>query len=390
MALIAALVLPLSLPACDLLKEKKPAPPQLVLEKTRFGALSGWADDAHGEALGAFLKSCARIDPQPPERPVGDGGFAGTIGDWKALCAAARAVPVGQPHAVRGFFESRFTPWLATDNGNPEGLFTGYYEAEIRAARTRSARFAVPVYRRPPDLVTVNLGEFRPSWKGEQIAGRLADGKLLPYADRRAITKGALEGRKLELVWTDDPAALFFLHVQGSGRALMDDGSTLRLGYDGTNGHVYKSVGKVLIDRGAASRDEMSMQTIRAWIAANPQESEALLAENPSYVFFRLLDGEGPIGAQGAPLTPGRSLAVDRRFLPLGLPIWLDTSDPLEKGKPLRRLMIAQDTGGAIRGPVRGDVFFGHGPQAEAAAGVMKQPGRYILLLPAGVTPPRS
>lgn len=349
--------------------------------------MAGWTQDSHGEALKALLRSCGKITGQPSERSFGELADGGSFGDWKVACAAAQAVPAGDDKAARTFFEARFQPWLATNNGEPEGLFTGYYEAEIRAAREKSERFAVPVHRRPGDLVTVNLGDFRKSLKGEQIAGRIAGGKLVPYADRAAIGKGALDNRKLELIWTDDPVALFFLQVQGSGRALMDDGSVLRLAYDGTNGHSYVSVGKVLIDRGAVTREEMSLNAIRAWLKTHPEETESLLGENPSYVFFRVLEGEGPLGGQGVPLTAGRSLAVDRRFLPYGVPVWLDTTDPIRAGQPFRRLMVAQDTGGAIRGPVRGDVFFGQGAEAERYAGQMKQKGRYILLLPAAAAP---
>jgi membrane-bound lytic murein transglycosylase A len=223
--------------------------------------------------------------------------------------------------------------------------------------------------------------------KGERIAGRVIDGRLRPYEDRARIEGGALKGRDLEMVWVDDAVDAFFLHIQGSGRVVMEDGSVMRVGYAGQNGHPYVAVGRELIARGVLTKENVSMQSIREWLRANPGEAAGLMNKNPSFVFFRPLDGEGPQGAQGVALTPGRSLAVDRSFVPYGLPVWLDAQDPLDGAARLRRLMVAQDTGGAIRGPVRGDVFWGHGDDAELRAGKMKSPGRYHLLIPRTVTP---
>jgi membrane-bound lytic murein transglycosylase A len=245
----------------------------------------------------------------------------------------------------------------------------------------------VPLYRKPDDLVMVDLGEFRENLKGERIAGRVIDGRLRPYEDRTRIEGGALKGRDLEMVWVDDPVDAFFLHIQGSGRITLEDGSVMRVGYAGQNGHPYIAVGRELIARGVLTKENVSMQSIREWLHANPGEASGLMNKNPSFVFFRPLDGEGPLGAQGVALTPGRSLAVDRSFVPYGLPVWLDAQDPLDGAARVRRLMVAQDTGGAIRGPVRGDVFWGHGADAELRAGRMKSPGRYYLLIPRTVIP---
>jgi membrane-bound lytic murein transglycosylase A len=194
----------------------------------------------------------------------------------------------------------------------------------------------------------------------------------------------------LELLWVDSAIDAFFLHIQGSGRVAMADGGVVRVGYSDTNGQPYRAIGRDLVESGEISSDRISMQTIRAWLAAHPNDAEAMMARNRSFVFFRILQGDGPIGAMGVALVPGRSLAVDRRFVPLGLPVWLDATDPLSPGTPLRRLMVAQDTGGAIRGPVRGDVFWGHGAKAAARAGRMKSRGRYFLLLPRRVAPGTS
>jgi membrane-bound lytic murein transglycosylase A len=205
---------------------------------------------------------------------------------------------------------------------------------------------------------------------------------LKPYETRQEIDAGRLSGRDLELLWVDDPLDAFFLHIQGSGRVRLADGETVRVGYAGQNGQPYVAIGRLLAERGALRRDEVSLQSIRDWLAAHPAEAAEVLAANPSYVFFRLLEGDGPIGAHGVALTPGRSLAVDPSFVPLGVPVWLDTTDPLDERRPLRRLMMAQDTGGAIRGAIRGDVFWGAGEEAKARAGRMRSRGRYYLLLP--------
>jgi membrane-bound lytic murein transglycosylase A len=213
---------------------------------------------------------------------------------------------------------------------------------------------------------------------------------LRPYENRAAIESGALRGRGLEMLWVDDPVDAFFLQIQGSGRVMLEDGTSLRIGYAGQNGHPYVAIGRELIARGALTREAVSMPAIRDWLRANPQEADAVMNRNPSFVFFRELDGDGPVGAQGVALTPGRSLAVDRSFVPYGVPVWLDAEDPVDGEVRVQRLLVAQDTGGAIRGPVRGDVFWGHGPEAEHRAGLMKSRGRYFLLLPKTVTPPAS
>ncbi|HEX2162830.1 MAG TPA: MltA domain-containing protein, partial [Thermoanaerobaculia bacterium] len=321
----------------------------------------------------------------PGDRPLDeDAPWAGTVADWREVCAAA-SVPPGAA-AARAFFAERFLPVAATDRGDAVGLFTGYYEPTLHGSRRRHGDFTVPLYTRPPELVEVDLGAFRDELSGQRLAGRVADDRLVPFADRAAIEEGALDGRGLELVWVDDPVDAFFLHVQGSGQVVLEDGATLRVGYAAQNGHPYVAIGRVLVERGAMALDEVSMQSLRAWLEAHPEEAAEVMAANPSYVFFRRLGGEGPLGAQGVALTPGRSLAVDRSFHALGVPVWLAGSAPSpapgEPDRPLRRLLVAQDTGGAIRGPVRGDVFWGPGDEAAEIAGRMKHPGRMWLLLP--------
>jgi membrane-bound lytic murein transglycosylase A len=323
---------------------------------------------------------------------LGNAAFAGTAADWKPACAAAARVPAGDDAAARAFFESRFRPYAARDGGAAGGLFTGYYEALLQGSRQQSRRFHVPLYRRPPELVTVDLGKFRKDLKGKRLAGQVMDGALVPLPDRAAIDRGALAGRGLELVWVDSAVDAFFLQIQGSGRVRLAEGGEMRVGYAADNGHVYTAVGRELVRRGVYRPQEVSMQSIRRWLEAHPAEAAGLLETDASYVFFEEQKGEGPLGSEGVPLTPGRSLAVDLRHWPLGVPLWLDATAPApregEPDRPLRRLLLAQDTGGAIRGPIRGDVFWGAGPEAEAVAGRMKNQGRLWVLLPAGVRPP--
>ena len=365
---------------------RPPEPARLDLDPVSFDALPGWRDGRQGEALVAFRRSCARLASRPDHDPLGADALAGTAGDWRAPCAAA---PAAGDARARAFFERWFVPFGASDRGAREGLFTGYYEPLLAGARRRGGRYTVPIYGRPSDLVTVDLGLFRPDQRGRRIAGRIETGALLPYPSRGEIERGALAGRAPVIAWVDDAADAFFLHVQGSGRIRLADGEVVRVGYAAGNGHAYVSVGRVLAGRGVMSRDEVTLPAIRAWLAANPEEAREVLGLNPSFVFFRELTGEGPVGAQGAVLTPGRSLAVDRRHLPLGVPVWLDITapgpDPEAPDRPLRRLVIAQDTGGAIKGAVRGDLFWGFGAEAESIAGRMKHRGRYYILLPRAV-----
>jgi membrane-bound lytic murein transglycosylase A len=392
----------LALAACAP-REAEKKPDALTLTPVGFAALPGWADDDQSAALPALRKSCAyfarqsdatRLQPAPTDSQVP--GIGGLVGDWRAVCAAAAQVPDNNRAAARAFFEREFKPFKAANNRDTQGLFTGYYEAELRGAKQPSGRYKVPLYKLPGDLVAVDLAEFGSEFAGRTIAGKVVQGKLRPYDDRATIERGALKGKSLELLWVDDAIDAFFLHIQGSGRVVMDDGSVLRVGYAGKNGQPYVAIGRELVARGVMKPEEVSMQGLRAWLKANPREAEPLMNANRSYVFFQETKGagpsEGPIGAQTVALTPGRSLAVDRKFLPLGLPIWLDASHPDGGSGPsssgearIRRLVVAQDTGGAIRGPVRGDVFFGWGEQAAARAGAMRDRGEYYLLLPNAV-----
>ncbi len=333
------------------------APPRLTLAPGRYDQLIGWRDDRIAAAIPALLRSCAaflaKSDNAPLDAKTKSADF-GHVGEWRAPCAAAGAVPANDDPAARQFFETAFAPMLAGDNGDSEGLFTGYFEMTLRGSRQRGGAFQSPIYRRPPDPTRYSRAE---------------------------IEDGALAGQNLELLWVDDPVDAFFLEIQGSGRVRLHEGGTVRVGYDGGNAKPYVAIGRLLIERGEIPREQVTMASIRTWMKTHPPEGAALRRENPSFVFFRKIAGDAPVGAQLVALTAGRSLAVDRAFIPLGLPIWLEAR---ERYAPniIRRLVIAQDAGGAIKGPVRGDLFWGHGVAAASGAGAMNARGRYYLLVP--------
>ncbi|MCW8916489.1 MAG: murein transglycosylase A [Magnetovibrio sp.] len=363
-------------------------PGKVQLRAQTFAQLAGWQNDHQGQALVAFQKSCASILKRPKSASLAanDKTPGGTVAQWQGPCQAASSVSTNSPDAARQFFETWFRPYAVMDEGDHEGLFTGYYEPQLNGAWSRGGKFQTPLYARPNDLVSVSLGQFDDELGGSTIWGQVQDGKLKPYATRADIENGGGQNLK-PLMWVDDPVDAFFLHVQGSGRVKMQDGTIARVGFAGKNGRPYKSIGRVLIDSGEIPANRLTMGAIRKWVHARPKAGPALLKKNPSFVFFRLLQGDGPLGAQGVALTAERSVAIDRRYLPLGAPLWVTTHDPLDAQKPFQRLMIAQDTGGAIKGVVRGDIFFGPGASAAKRAGNMKRPGQYSILLPLSVVP---
>lgn len=368
-----------------------PAPEQLTLKEASFDRLPGWAHDAQGQAVIALQRSCAQTLKRNPGDEFGVGGFAGTVGPWQDICGDLNeAVPMNDKQA-RAFFESHFTPYEMLGANGADGLFTGYYEPTLHGSHRKHDRFIIPIYSRPNDLVNINLGAFKPDLAGEHIVGRVdKDNNVVPYYDRAQIDDGALKGKHDEIVYVDSAVDAFYLHIQGSGRIVMDDGSIVRVGYAAQNGQPYTAIGKVLVQRGALTKDNVSMQSIRAWLEAHPKEAADVMDIDRSYVFFRKLKGDGgpfdgPIGGEGVSLEPGRSLAVDKKMVPYGVPIWLDAQDP-DGGANIQRLMLAQDTGGAIVGAVRGDFFWGSGEEAAHKAGLMKSKGHAWVLLPKGAT----
>lgn len=335
-----------------------------------FEALPGWRQDDLRQAWPAFTASCRALGAKP---------------DWKAPCAAAKQVDAGDGVAIRQYFETYFVPNLVRSlDGADTGLITGYYEPMLHGSRKRGGAYQTPLYKVPDDLVTVDLASVYPNLKGMRLRGRLVGKTVVPYSTRAEIERARLPGK--ELVWVEDPVEAFFLEVQGSGRVQFDDdGATVRIAYADQNGHPYKAIGRWLVEQGELTSAEASAQGIKAWITAHPERRQELFNVNPSYIFFReerLPDPSvGPKGALGVPLTPSRSVAIDPSFLPLGAPIFLSTSEPASD-VPVQRLMMGQDTGGAIRGAVRADFFFGFGGQAADNAGRMKQRGQLWVLLP--------
>ena len=363
---------------------------KLALAPVTFADLPGWSDDRVAQAIPALLRSCAVVAKRPADTAISASiPEAGRAKDWQTVCGEAARLPANDDAAARTFFTQRFRPYRAANNSEPNGLFTGYYEIELNGSRTKSARFPVPIYGLPKDLVTADLSEFDSSLSGKTIIGRVVGGKFHPYPDRAAIEAEGLGANAPVIAWVDDAVDAFFLHIQGSGVIKMANGESMRVGYAAKNGQPYRAVGRVLVDRNALAKDDVSMQSIRAWLAANPRDAQAVMAANPSYVFFRELPKpqggvvrDGPDGAQGVTLTAGRSLAVDRRFVPLGIPIWVASQNPDVPNTRTQRLVVAQDTGGAITGPVRGDVFWGTGHDAAERAGRMREFGNYYFLLP--------
>lgn len=348
-----------------------------------FTDLPGWSDDNQAEALPALAGSCTKLVTLPPEHDLGGSGTAGPARHMQRICAELERTSIASARDARAFLERWFVPVSRSERPAGEGLFTGYFEPEVAGQRT-PVPGAEPLYVRPPELVEVDLGSFRPALSGTRLAGRVQDGELVPMPDRASIQQGALAGRNLELVWILDPVEAFFLHIQGSGRVRLADGSVMHVGYAGSNGHPYYAIGRTLLRRGAIDLRDLSLQSIAAWLRANPKEMRALMAENASFVFFEERAATAPVGAAGVPLTPRRSIAVDREYVPFHLPVWVETRVPVPGGgdAPHARLMLAQDTGAAIRGPARGDLFFGHGALAREQAGRMRAPGRVWVLVP--------
>jgi len=373
-------------PMCPAIPPEEPKAPPLA--PAAYSALPGWAEDDLTQVWEAFQRSCRALRMRD---------------SWVAACGKAAEIPTPTSAAIRAYFEANFTPYQATNpDGTTEGRITGYYEPLLNGSRERRAPFVHPLYAPPEDLLIIDLASVAPDTRHMRLRGRIDGRRVVPYYSRAEIESGSAPVTGKEIVWVDDPIEAFFLQIQGSGRVRLPSGEMLRIGYADQNGHPYASIGRYLIDRGELTFEQASMQGIQAWARTNPGRVAELLNQNPSYVFFRELafgdaaDGvnaltaeRGPPGALGVPLTAERSIAVDRRFIPLGAPVYLATTRPNSEA-PLERLMMAQDTGGAIRGPVRADFFWGTGPEAGRLAGRMRQTGRMWVLLPNGYPLPAN
>ena len=354
------------------------APPPGIGRAMAFSDLPGWERGHHAVAWPALLKSCDKLAPPAPMASTRPADPA-----WDSLCRDARSLAAPDDVQARAFFETHFRAHRINGDGSRDGLVTGYYEPVLNGSFTRSERFRYPLYRRPDNLVTVDLARVYPELKGKPLRGRLDGHRVVPYFSRAEIgdtQKNPLAGN--ELLWVDDPVEAFILQVQGSGRVRLPDGSQVAVGYADQNGYPYRSLGARLIELGLMKREDVTLTSVRDWLAAHPDETESLLNSNPSYIFFALRDAGlgGPLGSLGVVLTPEASVAVDPAFIPLGTPVWLDTT--YSDGRKLRRLAMAQDTGGAIKGAVRADLFLGQGSDAGRVAGEMKQVGRLYVLLP--------
>ncbi|MBU1426834.1 MAG: murein transglycosylase A [Gammaproteobacteria bacterium] len=347
--------------------------PEFMVSK--WAMLPDWSTQDLASSWPALQQSCSALR----FRPV-----------WLPICAAAAKVGNDDVLAQRAFYETWFTPYqVFNPDGTDTGMITGYYEPLLKGSRTRSKRFAYPIYAPPDDMLEVDMGELYPQFRGQTVRGRLEGKRVVPYFNRAEINAGkatALKGR--EIFWVENRVELFFLQIQGSGRIELEDGTRVMIGYAEQNGHDYTSIGRKLVDMGELKLEEASMQGIKNWAERNPERLLTLLGQNPSYIFFRELPAKlsAPLGALGVPLTEEYSIAVDKRTIPLGVPVFLATTRP-NSPEPLNRLMFAQDTGGAIKGAVRADFFWGFGEIAAVRAGSMKQTGRMWVLFPKGGEP---
>jgi len=350
-----------------------------------WAKLKGWENDSLASAWPAFIQSCTVL--------------ADTSEQWERICAKVNLLENATDEQRRAFLHTEFIPHRVNPEAdNRDGLITGYYEPLLEGSRKRDKRFRYAIYGKPDDLLEVDLGEVYPDLAGRRLRGRLQGKRVIPYYSREQIQHGSKPLKGKELLWVDDPVALFFLHIQGSGVVQLRDGTLVGVGYADQNGYPYKAIGSALVAENEIPRDKLSLQSIRAWLHDNPDKAETLMNSNPSYVFFQLRDDvkQGPIGSLGVPLTSERSIAVDRKYISLGLPVWLETTVPdtdteeLPENKksgsreeePFSHLVFAQDTGGAISGAARADLFWGRGQLAEEYAGRMKQPGKLFVLLP--------
>ena len=349
-------------------------PDYALLKPAKWEDIDGLTSDNLSAAWPAWLQSCSTLKNKQQSNQA----------QWQAACSAASQLNKPDTAAVIAYLTDNFNVYATTNqDGTDSGMITGYYEPLLKGSRTKSSQYPYPLYKQPADLITVELAEVYPELKGKRVRGKLVGNKLVPYATRADIEAAASPLAGNELVWIDDIIDGFFLQVQGSGLVQLNNGQKMHVGYADQNGQAYNSIGRVLIERGELTKDQASMQGIKNWARNNPTKLRDLLNANPSYVFFKELPAglSGPLGALGVPLSAERSVAIDPKYVPLGAPVFLSTTQP-NNPNALKRLMVAQDTGGAIKGGVRADYFWGAGDAAGKQAGSMKQQGKIWVLLP--------
>ena len=351
--------------------------PEVEVLPTTFGALVNWKNDDMSQAIRAFADSCAKISGEKGEY-LSNAMVKIKTADYQAICRDFAARGILSADDFRAFLEKNFIPALVVGNGSEIGKFTSYYESSLNASYHKSDKYKYPIYGRPNDLIEFNVKDFDETQPSKRYVGRVKGQKLVPYYTRAEIEGGA--GDAPVLLWGDDPVDIYVMQIQGSAVADLDDGRKVRVGYADNNGHAFMGIGSILLCKGLIKPGEASMGKIKKWLKKNGQLALDNMAENKRYVFHRLVDAEGPIGAQGVPLRAGRSLAVDRKYIPLGALLWLETTGP--DGEPINKLVMAEDVGSAIKGGIRGDYFWGHGEEALESAGRMNSVGRYFILIP--------
>lgn len=365
---------------------KAPKSPSVMFKPINFNQLPGWESTNLSKSLLTFQTSCRAFVKQNPEHDVGTDHIELRVKDWHPACIAALKINSITENIAKLFFQEWFLPVEFYKQDTGPGLFTGYYLPAIKGSKTKTEQFNVPLYETPDDLITSDLGMFFNDLKNRRLVGRLVNRKIVPYYTRAQINNGAIKDKAMILAWIKSPIDRLFLEIQGSGVIELQNGERLFVGYDAQNGMPYTAIAAVLIRKGVMTRDNASMQAIKRYLTEHPKQMHSVINENKSFVFFRKMTQGVALGSQGVSLTPGYSLAIDKQWIPMGAPLWLNTTRPDSKNpelnKPMQRLMIAQDTGGAIRGKIRGDVFWGGGERATQIAGHMKNAGNYWLLLP--------
>lgn len=363
----------------------QPKPPAMHLKRVSFAQLPGWNQVNGKQSLQAFQISCKAFIKQNPNQIVGSEFISLTASDWHPACRAAQQVDSNSKAQIQAFFETWFLPVEFVERHPVKGLFTGYYMPLLHGSLTKTEHFTVPIYGLPSTMLTIPLREFSADFARRKLVGHVVGQQVKPFYTRAEIDKGAISPFTPVIAWVSSHLDRLSLEIEGSGIVKLTDGNQMAVGYAGENGAPYTSIAQILIDRGIMTHDTASMQRIRKYFDTHPQETKRILNKNKSFVFFHQLTNRLAVGSQGVPLTAGYSLAVDRKWIPMGTPLWLVTRHPVQQSqhqKSFRRLMIAQDTGGAIKGAVRGDVYWGEGEKATELAGRMKNPGHYWLLLP--------